>query len=148
MLNFTTSNQRGESLAELLVATFILSAILFVLLSVFLSNRQGIHQSWNNTEISETAAAALEHIKSTPHGVFQVMNDSSTGVGVTSLNPKEVGWDWALSDSFKDYELEIDLLPYLSYPEDELIEVVVRVKQAGGNTWNLKATLLRNEGSP
>lgn len=148
MLNLLPSNQRGESLVELLVATFIMSAILFVLLSVFTSNRQGILQSWNGTVVSETAASALEHIKASPQDVFQVLDDYGGSDGVIGLNPKQQSWAWSLSDSFRDYQLEIDLLPYLSYPKDELIMVVVRVKQARNETWNQKATLLRNEEGP
>ena len=64
-------NQRGQSLAELVVTIFIISVGLLAILTFFMTSRQGVSTSWLYTQKNELANEVMERLKATPYSTLQ-----------------------------------------------------------------------------
>lgn len=132
-------NSRGETLIELLIATFIIGITLTVVISAFMSGRSGVVSSWNRTDENFAASSVMEQIKATP---YETIKDFQGAIGI-DISTTSIPID----PSFSGYEIQLDILPYQDYPTDELLQVNVYVRTSSERPWVEKASLIRKGDS-
>lgn len=132
-------NTRGETLIELLIATFILGMTLTVVISAFMSGRSGVVSSWDRTDENLAALSIMEQLKTTPYETINAFQGSE-GIDISSTSIP-------INPSFSDYEIQFDILPYQDYPVDELLQVNIRVRANSDRPWVEKASLIRKGDS-
>lgn len=60
---FRKKTENGLSLAEVLIAVFIITPVLIFLLKVFLQNVRGVTESWDETKAITSAQRLMDHIR-------------------------------------------------------------------------------------
>lgn len=138
-------DQRGETLLELLVSMVIISLTLATVLSVFMNGRAGIEQSWERTEANQCAVSVMEAIKA--HDYAEVLTWKGEGGDMMNLSPFDEDIDVYVDEAYTDYDITFDLLSYKSYSDDELIQIIVRVRKDSDEPWIEKASLVRQPES-
>ena len=113
-------NSRGETLIELLIATFIIGITLTVVISAFMSGRSGVVSSWDRTDENLAASSVMEQIKATS---YETIKDIEGMIGI-DISTTSIPID----ESFSRYEIKLDILPYQDYSIDELLQVNVYVR--------------------
>lgn len=132
-------NSRGETLIELLIATFILGMTLTVVISAFMSGRSSVVSSWDRTDENLAALSVMEQLKTIPYQTIKAFQGSE-GIDISSISIP-------INPSFSDYEIQLDILPYQDYPVDELLQVNIRVRASSDRPWVEKASLIRKGDS-
>lgn len=135
-------DRRGETFIELLISTLIIGMTLTVIISVFLSGRTGVVSAWKRTDGNVCAISILEQIKSLPYTtVIELYTEFATDGQAERIDFSATSL--SVDDAYASYEIQFDLLPYKSYPVEELIQVNVRVREKDDLPWTEKSTLLR-----
>ena len=134
-------NEKGESFIELMVAMFILTVTITVIVSAFMSGRAGMESAWMRTEMDHCAASLMEQLKAAPYDqVIAELDGNEEKVGIT-LDESTLGL--TIPNECQSFEFQYSLLTYESYLKDELLQVVVKVREDETKPWFEKASLLR-----
>lgn len=146
-------NTRGETFIELLISTFLLASVLFVILSVFISAKQATVQSEQLTQENQLAVQLVEQLKAVDYqDLLHCQQKLSTSGIAQDLSLDELNdctnIHLFVHPEYTHYELKFDLLPYEAYPLDQLLTVVVYVREHEDKPFLKKATLMRNGDLP
>lgn len=138
------SNQQGQSLVELIVATFIISVGLLAVLSFFIAGRQEVTASWRYTQNNELANQVMEQLKATSYATLQSWEQQYRVNGqAKDINPRSLVPPWTFATTYQNYDIRFDLLAYQSYSLNQLMQVVVRVRETPSSSWLEKGSLIR-----
>lgn len=121
-------SSKGETLIELLISIFILTITLTLIISVFMSGRAGIVESWNRTEKIECAKNVMEQLKVLPYDTLTSFippgKVEKIGIDFTEI-PASI--DEKLCEDLND--VKFDVHTYNTYSRDNIVQVNVRVKK-------------------
>jgi hypothetical protein len=137
-------NQRGQTLVEMVVTTFIISVGLIAILTFFIVSRQGVTSSWRYTQKNELAGQVMEQLKATPYATLRNWEQIyRVGGQARDINPRTFVPPWDFGTEYQNYDIRIDLLAYKSYSLDQLMKVVVRVRETPSSPWLEKGSIIR-----
>ncbi|MBO8171964.1 MAG: hypothetical protein H0Z33_08740 [Bacillaceae bacterium] len=139
---FKFRDSRGETLIELLITTFIVVMVLFVLIEVWMSGRAGVEQSWALSKRDEVAVHLMEQLKATPYAdLLDWEQQFRQGGQAVDLDPRDSRINLEVPDG---YGARFDLLTYKEYPLTSMMKVVIRVREDTESGWLEKASLISN----